>query len=324
MDESLELVKGWLQRGQGSLLGGHGSVLGIDIGSYGLRAIVADLEGSRVQGANHPLPDGDAEQITAAGIALIQELLADSGTNPRQLVRIGIGFGGPVDADAGVTRIHHRRPGWERFPLVERLESVFDAPVLLDNDANVIALGEACCGIGQEARDLFYLHLSTGVGGGLVIDGRLYHGSTTTAGELGHATVRRDGPACSCGGKGHLESYVSVRALLRRLGELGVETNDLAQVFGDTPAARQTVAEATDLLGLTLANVVTLIDPQMIVVGGIVARTGGEVWMKQLGAAVQEALPPTLVHDVPIVASTFNHDSVAIGALALALSSLQE
>jgi glucokinase len=324
VDESLELVKGWLQRGQGSLLGGHGSVLGIDIGSYGLRAIVADLEGSRVQGASHPLPDGDAEQITTAGIALIHELLAESSTNPRQLVRIGIGFGGPVDADAGITRIHHRRPGWERFPLVERLESVFDAPVLLDNDANVIALGEACCGIGQDTHDLFYLHLSTGVGGGLVIDGRLYHGGTTTAGELGHATVQRDGPACSCGGKGHLESYVSVRALLRRLGELGVETNDLSQVFGDTPAAKQTVAEATDLLGLTLANVVTLIDPQMIVVGGIVARTGGEAWMRQLAASVQEALPPTLVHDVPIVASTFNHDSVAVGALALALSSLQE
>jgi glucokinase len=136
--------------------------------------------------------------------------------------------------------------------------------------------------------------------------------------------VQRDGPACSCGGKGHLESYVSVRALLRRLGELGVETNDLSQVFGDTPAARQTVAEATDLLGLTLANVVTLIDPQMIVVGGIVARTGGEAWMQQLAASLHAALPPTLVHDVPIVASTFNHDSVAVGALALALSSLQE
>ena len=208
--------------------------------------------------------------------------------------------------------------------MVERFESAFDAPVLLDNDANVIALGEACCGAGQETHNLFYLHLSTGVGGGLVVDGRLYHGATTTAGELGHSTIDRDGPACSCGGKGHLESYVSVRALLRRLGELGVETNDLADVFSDQPAAKQTVAEATDLLGLTLANVVTLIDPQMIVVGGIVARTGGEAWLKQLSASVQEALPPTLVHDVPIAASTFTHDSVAIGALALALSSLQE
>jgi glucokinase len=322
--ESLELVKGWLQRGNGSLLGGQGSVVGVDIGSYGLRAIVADLEGSRIQGASRPLPDGDADQITTAGIALLNDVLADSGTNPQQLVRIGIGFGGPVDADAAVTRIHYRRPGWERFPLVERFESAFDAPVLLDNDANVIALGEACCGAGQDTRDLFYLLLSTGVGGGVVLDGRLYHGASTTAGEIGHATVKRDGAPCSCGGKGHLESYVSVRALLRRLGELGVETNELSQVFSDDPAAKQTVAEATDLLGLTLANVVTLLDPQVIVVGGIVARTVGEGWLRQLASSLQEALPPTLVHDVPIKASTFNQDSVAIGALALALSSLQE
>jgi glucokinase len=277
-----------------------------------------------VYGASHPLPDGDAEQITAAAIEMGYELLNSSGSNSRQLLRIGIGFGGPVDANAEVTRVHYRRAGWERFPLVERFESTFDAPVLLDNDANVIALGEACCGAGQHTRDLFYLHLSTGVGGGLVIDGHLYHGASTTAGELGHATVRRDGPPCSCGGKGHLESYVSVRALLRRLGELGLETDDLVDVFSDHPAAKQTVAEATDLLGVTLANVVTLIDPQIIVVGGIVARTGGDAWLRQVAAALQAALPPTLAHDVPIAASTFSHDSVAVGALALALSSLQE
>jgi len=117
---------------------------------------------------------------------------------------------------------------------------------------------------------------------------------------------------------------VSLRALLRRLGELGVVTDDLAVVFGDSAAAKQTLAEATELLGMTLANVVTLLDPQMIVVGGIVARTGGAAWLKQLSQALHSALPPTLVHDIPVAPSTFNHDSVAIGGLALALTSLHE
>ncbi len=324
VDESLELIKGWLSRADGNLLGGQGSVVGVDVGSYGLRAIVADLNGTKAHSAIKTLPEGDAETITAAALALVGDLLATSGTHARQLVRIGIGFGGPVDADAGVTRVHYRRPGWERFPLAERFEAAFDAPALLDNDANVIALGEACCGAGQEAQNVFYLHLSTGVGGGMVIDGRLYHGATTTAGEIGHAIVRRDGPTCSCGAKGHLESYVSLRALLRRLGELGVATDDLAVVFGNGAAAKQTLAEATELLGMTLANVVTLLDPQMIVVGGIVARTGGEAWIKQLSQALHAALPPTLVHDIPVALSTFNHDSVAIGGLALALTSLNE
>ena len=324
MDESVELIRDWLARGEGALVGGQGSVLGVDIGSYGLRAMVADLRGIKVDEAYRQLPEGDAEAITTAGIALARDLLDRSDIQARQLVRIGIGFGGPVDADARVTRVHYRRPGWEHFPLAERFEAAFDAPALLDNDANVIALGEACCGAGRDARHLFYLHLSTGVGGGMVIDGRLYHGATTTAAEIGHAIVRRDGPPCSCGGRGHLESYVSVGALLRRLGELGVETNELRAVFDDGAAARQTLAEATELLGMTLANVVVMVDPEMIVVGGIVARTGGEQWIEELARELFGALPPKLPHNVKVAPSTFNHHSVAVGGLALALASLQE
>jgi glucokinase len=324
MEDSLELIKRCFGRGDGALVGGGGSLVGVDVGSYGLRAIVADLHGTQVHRADRPLPEGDAEAITTASLDLVRELLERNTIQPRQIVRIGIGFGGPVDADAGVTRVHYRRPGWENFPLVERFESAFDAPALLDNDANVIALGESCCGVGGDARDLFYLHLSTGVGGGMVIDGRLYHGATTTAAEIGHTIVRRDGPPCSCGGTGHLESYVAVGALLRRLGELGVETNDLVQVFGSDGAAKQTVEEATDLLGITLANVITMLDPQMIVVGGIVARTGGEQWLKQLSQSIQRSLPPTLAREIPVVPATFGADSVAVGGLALALASLRE
>ncbi len=324
MPDSLELVKQWLRAGDGGLLGSQGAVLGVDIGSYGLRAIVADLQGLQVHGAGRSLPDGNAETITEAGITLVRELLESSGMQARRLLRIGIGFGGPVDADAGLTRIHHRRPGWESFPLAERFEAAFDTQALIDNDANVIALGEACCIAGRDVHDLFYLHLSTGVGGGMVLDGRLYNGAATTAGEIGHAIVRADGARCSCGGRGHLEAYVSVGALLRRLGELGLETNEIGAIFGDSEAARQTVSEATDLLGITLANVVAMIDPQMIVVGGIVARTGGEQWLATVGQKLNELLPPTLAHGVEVVPSTFNHESVAVGALALAFNSLQE
>jgi glucokinase len=324
MDDSLELIKRCLAHGDGALVGGQGSVLGVDVGSYGLRAIVADLRGTKVHRADRSLPAGDAEVITEAALSLVQDLLASSSTSTRQLVRIGIGFGGPVDADGGVTRVHHRRPGWEHFPLVERFEQAFDAPALLDNDANVIALGEAWCGAGHDTHNLFYLHLSTGVGAGMVIDGRLYHGGTTTAGEIGHTIVHPDGPRCSCGGAGHLESYVSVGALLRTLGEQGIATDELAAVFGTDPAASQTLQQATRLLGITLANVVSMIDPDIIVVGGIVARTGGQHWLNQLSEALQHALPPTLAHELPVVPATFGHDSVAVGGLALAHASLSD
>ena len=324
MDDSLELLKRCLGQGDGALVGGQGSVLGVDVGSYGLRAIVADLHGTKAHRADRSLPTGDAEMITEAAISLVQDLLESSSTATRQLVRIGIGFGGPVDADRGVTRVHHRRPGWEHFPLVERFEQAFDAPALLDNDANVIALGEAWCGAGHDMHNLFYLHLSTGVGAGMVIDGRLYHGGTTTAGEIGHTIVRPDGPPCSCGGRGHLESYVSVGALLRTLGEQGIATNDLAAVFGADSAASRTVQQATELLGITLANVVSVLDPDIIVVGGVVARTGGQPWLDQLSGALQRALPPTLAHEIPVVPATFGQDSVAVGGLALAHASLSD
>lgn len=340
MSEALELVRRWLQRGDGAFMGGQGLVVGLDIGSYGLRAIIADLHGTTILDANRTFPEGDAEAVTAAAIAMVRELLdqhnqgAQHSTRigvgfgrhnqgARQLLRIGIGFGGPVDADTGTTRVHYRHPGWENFPLAERFEAAFDTPTLLDNDANVIALGESCC-VDRDARDLFYLHLSTGVGGGIVADGHLYHGATTTAGEIGHAIVHADGPPCSCGGKGHLESYLSIDGLLRRMRELGVETDDLNIVFDGTDAGKQTVQEATNTLSQMLANTVTMLDPQVIVVGGVVARTGGEAWIGQLGERLRAVLPPTLRSDIEVVPSSFNQDSVAVGGLALAMSSLKD
>lgn len=323
MDEPLELVKRWLQRRQNDLAGSQGSVIGVDIGSYGLRAIVADLQGQQVIADHRPLPTGNADTIVEQVLDLTRGVLQKS-ARPQHVARIGLGFGGPVDINAGVTRLSHRASGWENYPLATRFEEAFDAPAMLDNDANVTALGEATCGAGANRRNLFYLHLSSGVGGGIVLDGRLYHGSTMVAGEIGHVIVRYDGPPCSCGGNGHLESYVSIGGLLRRVNELGLRTDDLEQVFGEEQAGKQTVAETTEMLGRMLANVATLLDPEMIVIGGTVARIGGEAFIQAISEQLQAGLPLTMRRDVPVVASTFGHDSVAVGALALAACSLSD
>lgn len=324
MNEPLELVRQWLRRERGSLVGSQGSVLGVDIGSYGLRTVLADLQGEHVAADHMPLPAGAPDAVVHEAINLVRRVIAQSGKMAQHLVRIGIGFGGPVDSDAGVTRISHRSSGWERYPLCQRFEEAFDAPALLDNDANVIALAESSCGAGRDVRNLFYLHLSSGVGGGMVLDGRLYHGATTTAGEVGHAIVRYDGPPCSCGAQGHLESYVSVSGLLRRANELGLRTDDLEAIFADNNAGRQTIDESTELLGTTLANLVNLFDPDMIVVGGIVARLGGDQFMDAVRQRLEAALPPTMRRDVPVALSTFGYDSVAVGALALAVQSVRD
>ncbi len=323
MNEPFELIRGCLQRGRSDLISSQGVLVGVDIGSYGLRAIAADLQGQQIVADHRPMPAASPDIIVEQGLDLVRSVLERNGTSLRQVARIGIGFGGPVDSAMGITRLSHRMPGWEHYPLAARFEEALDAPALLDNDANVIALGEASCGAGRDTHSLFYLHLSTGVGGGLVLDDRLYHGATMTAGEIGHAIVRSDGPPCSCGGRGHLESYVSVNGLLRRVNELGLQTDDLAQIYSDGAASQQTLAEAIDLLTPALANVVSLLDPEIIVLGGIVVRLGGDAFVETISRQLKVTLPPSLRRSVPVVASTFGYDSVAVGALALAMHSLR-
>jgi glucokinase len=324
MNEPLELVKRWLQGRRSDLVGSQGSLIGMDIGSYGLRAIVADLHGQQVITDHRPLPVGNAQTVVDQALELAQGLMQQISRPAQHVTRIGIGFGGPVDSDAGVTRLSHRASGWENYPLAQRFEEAFDAQTLLDNDANMIALGEAACGAGHDRRYLFYLHLSSGVGGGIVLDGHLYHGANKIAGEIGHTIVRYDGPPCSCGGNGHLESYVSLGGLLRRVNELGVRTDDLEQVFADHEAGKQTIAETTETLGRTLANVVNVIDPEMIVIGGIVARIGGQSFIEGISRQLEAGLPPTMRRSVPVVASMFGYDGVAVGGLALAACSLSD
>jgi glucokinase len=306
------------------LLGTQGYILGMDVGGYGLRAALIDLHSHAYSCVHREANAPNALAITADSIALARDLLADHDIAPNHLVRIGVGFGGPVDARAGVTILSHRMPGWERFPLRERIEEAFGAVTLLDNDANLIALAEATFGVGRDVQHLFYLHLSSGVGGGLVLDRRLYHGATTMAGEVGHAVVGPVDPIWRDQRPGTLEQHLSISGLLRRAADLGLQTNLLSDIFGEHAVGRQIVAESAELLAARLSQIIALIDPQMIVLGGVVARSGGDTLL----AAIQERLPGYMAalidRQVPIVASVLGFESVAIGGVALALESMRD
>jgi len=324
MNDPQALVQDRLTHNSWGLLGTQGYILGMDIGGFGLRAALVDLHSHTYSTVHHEVTATNASAVAADSIALARDLLAEHGVAPNHVVRIGVGFGGPVDARTGVTIISHRMPGWERFPLRERIEDALGAVTLLDNDANLIALAEATFGVGHGVQHLFYLHLSSGVGGGLVLDGRLYHGATTTAGEIGHAVVAPIDPARPHERPATLEQRLSIAGLLRRAAELGLETNLLSDVFGDHPVGRRIVAEAADLLAMRLSQIIALIDPQMIVLGGAVARSGGDT----LISAIQERLPGYMAslveRPVPLVASVLGFESVAIGGVALALESMRD
>jgi glucokinase len=325
MNDPQTLVQERLAHKTWGFLGGQGHVLGMDIGSYGLRASLIDLAGHTYTTAHRELERTDTpDTVVASAIELGQGLLAEHHTHPDHLVRVGVGFGGPVDARRGTVIISHRMPGWEQFPLKQQIEEAFGAVTLVDNDANLIALAEATFGVGHTVQHLFYLHLSSGVGGGLVLNGRLYHGATTTAGEIGHAVVGVIDPIRPQGLPGTLEQHVSIKGLLRRAAELGYDTNLLTDIFGETPIGRQVVHEAVDLLAMRLSQIVALIDPQLIVIGGVVVRTGGDPFISAIQERMRYYMASLVERPVPIVSSVLGFESVAIGGLALALESMDD
>lgn len=305
------------------VLGNQGYILGIDLGSYGLRAALVDLQhhtyyNAAIETVDHEDPETTVTKV----IALVQDLMAREGVTVDRLVRVGIGFSGPVDLHHGTVRLAPRRPGWENYPLQERFEQAFDAVTLIDNDANLIALGEATFGVGKGCQHLFYFHLSTGVGGGAVLNGRLYHGAHSMAGEIGHAVVGHgwDGD----GRPETLEELVSISGLLRRANAAGMAAERLEDIFIDHPVARRVVLHTIDLMATRIAQVIALLDPEMVVLGGIVVRIGGEPFVESIAARVNDFIAPQFARPVPVVASVLGPDSVAIGAVAMALDSLSD
>ncbi len=304
------------------ILGSQGYVLGIDLGGYGLRIALIDLQNKTYTSRHSDVTGTDPEAMLEKTLANTRRLLEEAGVRSNHLVRIGIGFGGPVDPDKGMVLLSPRMSGWENFSLKNYFEQAFDTVTLVDNDANLIALGEAIFGVGYECSDLFYLHLSSGVGGGIVLGNRIFHGATAKAGEIGHAIVENAWRPSN--ERATLEEMVSLYGLMRRARELGFETDNLEDIFSDHPIAQQVVQETTDLLALRLAHIVALLDPQMIVLGGIVARIGGDFLVQAIAEQVGQYIAPTIARPVHVVSSVLGSDSIAIGALALALESLQE
>ncbi len=324
MNDPRPLVQDRLSRNSWGFLGNQGHVLGMDIDSHGSRAALIDLHSHTYHCAHREVSIGNADTIVADAIALASALLAEHGVTPDRVVRVGVGFAGPVDARSGVVHLSHRMAGWEKFPLKEQIEEAFGAVTLLDNDANLIALAEATFGVGRDVQDLFYLHLSSGVGGGLVLDGRLYHGATTTAGEVGHAVVGPIDPQHPNEAPHTLEQHLSIQGLLARAAELGLQTDLLSDIFGTSPIGRQVVTEAADLLAVRLSQIVALIDPQIIVLGGVVTRNGGDAFLAMIQERMRAYIASLVEKPIEIVASVLGFESVAIGGLALALESMRD
>lgn len=304
-------------------------ILALDFGGTKLSAaLVGEGETTwralrRAFSPSHPDYQYDLTTISA----LAREVLA--GEKP---AAIGVSFGGPVDYHTGTVRLSHHVAGWENVPLQKILEADFDAPTRVDNDANVAALGESRFGAGRGFRDLGYLTVSTGVGGGWILNGLPWRGADGMAGEIGHMTIDPNGPLCLCGKRGCVERLASGPYLAADAREeLLSSPSPLWEsgLGGEGPLTAKRLAEAAAqgnefawkylqrsawALGVGIGNAANLINPQRFVLGGGVTKSGERYWAEIRRVARETALPEVQFDIVP---AELGDDAPLWGAVAL-------
>jgi len=218
----------------------------------------------------------------------------------------GVGFGGPVDYAAQRVALSTHVGGWNDFPLVDHLRELLGTPVVIDNDANVGALGEAVHGAGRGFRPLFYMTLSTGIGGGIVTGSGVYRGADSYAGEIGHLTIRPGGPECLCGSRGCFERMCCGLWLERDRGQS-------AQELVEDPAfVRQYVQD----LALGLKSAIMLLNPARIVIGGGISKAGDKLFIP-LREELRTQITSWSRARIEVVPADLGDDSVLYGALEL-------
>jgi glucokinase len=309
------------------------AVLAIDIGGTKLAAGVVDTDGRMLSRGEVPtLATEGLEPVLGRIVGLGRELLSRPEIAGVRVQRIGVGCAGPVDIKAGLVFRPPNLPGWTRVPLTDHIQRSLGLPTVLENDANAAALGEFRYGAGKGARSIVYMTVSTGIGGGIILDGKVWHGVKDAAGEIGHITVCPDGPLCGCGNRGCLEAMSSGPSIARRAREViasGRQTRlsaipepavaDVVRLAqeGDAVAA-EVWAEAVKYLGIGVAAVITFLAPERVVIGGGVTKAGDYLF-EPLRERVRRHVKLVPVESVPIFPSALGPDVGILGAAAVAL-----
>ncbi|HEY0443358.1 MAG TPA: ROK family protein [Candidatus Limnocylindrales bacterium] len=284
-------------------------VLGLDVGGTKLAAGVVAADGGVRSFLSIPARvEEGPEAVIARHLELGREAVTASGLDWTDIAAVGIACGGPLDPFAGIIQSPPNLPGWDDIPLVAIVEAALERPTAVDNDATAGALAEYRFGAGRSrgVRDLVFLTISTGVGGGLVLDGAVYRGAAGNAGELGHLTVDYRGRVCGCGRRGCLEAYASgtniaVRAREALASNPGSSLSAVATVTardvaehaarGDELAAR-IWDETTTILGSAMANILDIFNPELVVLGGGVTRAGDQLLVPVRDAGLRQAMAP--------------------------------
>lgn len=314
-------------------------VIGAEISRQHTSALLVNLTGRIIRSEHEEIErsEGPAKTIERL-VGMIRRLLAHAAQRGKRVIGVGIGVPGPVNTQEGIVISPPNFPGWHWIPLRDMVAEAVGLPVFIDDDAKTSALGEAWFGAGRDVDSLVYLSIGTGIGAGVIVDGRLYRGTHELAGEIGHMTLDIDGPRCECSNVGCLEVLASVPALIQAAEEeldRGVPSA-LARVRADRtlliedicrealandPVAVRVLQRASRYLGAAVINTVNLYDPEMIILGGKLVRAYNQL-VDDVRHQVRERAFSFAADKVTIVPAMLQADASSVGGATLVLEHL--
>lgn len=296
-------------------------IIGVDLGGTNLKIALLDLKYriryKRVLSTQNFVKK---ERLIKAIIDSVNKILIYNRLNKRNILGVGLGLPGPIDVKQGIVHFFPNISGWKEVRLKNILEERLRLPIFLDNDANLMTLAESRLGAAKGFKNAVCITLGTGVGGGIVIDGRLYRGLSFASGEIGHIPLNEDGPACNCGGIACLETYIGnnrIKQEAKRLFRRTISVEELSNL------AKQNNKKAISLwlkvgghLGVAFSGVINLLNPDCIVIGGGVA-SAGKVLFAQVRQTILKRAMSVQARHVKIFKARLGNDAGLIGAAIL-------
>lgn len=311
-------------------------LIGVDVGGTKVAAGLVNTAGEITRQTRTPMAASDAAAGLAAVISAIDSVRAENNPHADPVSGIGICAPGPLDPRTGIVINPPNLPGWRNFPLAAEISKVYSLPVRVDNDGNAAALAEALWGAGRGYRNIFCATIGTGIGTGIVFDGRIYHGRTGAAAEGGHTTIDYRGPRCRCGKLGCIEVLASGPAIARRASEKivgehrpsailelagGCADRITSEMVGQAYAAgdllaKEVLQETAVFLTIWLGNIVDLLEPDVMIIGG-----GAGAMLQPFFGEMWERLPSWSVNsrcqEIPLLAAHYGADAGIAGGAAL-------
>lgn len=312
--------------------------VGIDLGGTNIKGGVVDASGGVLSFESIETEGEQGRDHVLDRIALLVGKVCDAaGLGRDDIAAVGIGSPGPLDTKKGIIHTAPNLPGWENLPLADEVSQRCGCPVFIENDANAAALAESFAGVGKGKKCMLLLTLGTGIGGGIVIDGRVWHGVNDCAGELGHLSIQYDGRRCNCGSIGCVETYASASNLVvRTLEKLeagaesclseygdGLQCHHIFEAAADGDAfAQGVVDEGITMLACAIASLINIFNPDMVVLFGGMTNAGDQLFVP-VREKVKERAFPTAYERCEIVPSQLGGEAGVIGSAAAAMQRME-